>query len=684
MSPVIRPRRPRVPVPFACLTLALIPALPVSLVAQDTEPVERAAQRGAEVTDSLSAGAVHAFLIDLAADHFVRGTVDQQSVDVVVSILGPEGERVARFDGPAEGDELFVFNAEEPGTYRVEVSPFEEDAGRYTFHLPVVEPIASEPAARVDQLMAVFDEPGNPGAVVGVVERGELVFARGYGLANLAHEIPYGRTTRTNIGSTSKQFTAFAIQLLADRGKLSLDDDVRTHLPDVKDFGEPITIRHLLTHTSGYREFLNLLAMGGRRLDYDYVDRAELVEILARQPALQNAPGAEWNYNNTAFGLAADIVAEVGGAPFPEWMRENVFLPLGMENTMVRTDPRTIVPDGALGYVVDKGGYKEASDLGGAMGAGGIYTTIEDLARWMSNYFDPRLGDEGMIREMTTPFTLTDGESTEYGLGLFVDEFRGLRRVHHGGADVAHRSSFFMFPEIDSGYMVLSNLASFPGSLATEVAEAFFSDHFEDEDATDAVAENGEASDAAEFTAETFDAYEGRYAMDQMPSFVLTFRRDGDTYYTQATGQPELEIEPVSDSTFRLLAVDARVTFHREEDGSVERITLHQNGEHAATRVKDDPRSAEELAAYAGRYYSPELEAYWTIEVREDALVATHRRMDDVPLTPGPKGEDSFGGTFPFATIDFERGSDGAVTGFRAGNGRTRDVRFERVQATGN
>jgi CubicO group peptidase (beta-lactamase class C family) len=377
-----------------------LPPAPAS--AQESDPGPRVAEIGAVIVDSLAPGATHAFTLDVTAGSFARGAVDQVSVDVVVTVTGPDGARVARFDGPAEGEEFYAFDAEEPGTYRIEVAPFEEGNGRYAFELAAVEPIASDPGERVDQLFAGFDRPGVPGAVVGVVRDGELVFERGYGEANLRYGIPFTPGTPTNIGSTSKQFTAFAIELLAQRGALSLDDDVRTHLPELKDFGPTVTIRHLLTHTSGYREFLNLLGMAGRRLDYDYVDRSELIDIVERQPELQNEPGAEWNYNNTGYGLLAEIVAKVGGAPFPQWMRENVFLPLGMEHTMVRADPRTIVPGAAMGYAPDRTGFKEASDLGGAMGAGGIYSTVEDMAAWMANYFDPELGGEQIVDEMMT------------------------------------------------------------------------------------------------------------------------------------------------------------------------------------------------------------------------------------------------------------------------------------------
>ena len=667
-------RLPRALVAALAGVLAAAPS-----AAQQASPEPRPAAVGAVVADSLAAAATHAFTLEVEGGTFVRGAVEQVSVDVVVTVKGPGGSTVARFDGPAEGPEFYAFDADDPGTYRIEVAPFEDGTGRYAFTLAAAEPIAEAPEARVDQLFAGFDRPGVPGAVVGVVRDGELVFERGYGEANLRYGIPFTPTTPTNIGSTSKQFTAFAIELIAHRGALSLDDDVRQHLPELKDFGETVTIRHLLTHTSGYREFLNLLGMAGRRLDYDYVDRSELVEIVDRQPELQNAPGAEWNYNNTGYGLLAEIVAKVGGAPFPQWMRENVFLPLGMERTMVRTDPRTIVPGAAMGYVQDRAGFKEASDLGGTIGAGGIYSTLEDMATWMVNYFDPRLGDEAIVDEMMTRYVLTTGDTASYGLGLFVDEFRGVRRVHHGGADVAHRSNFVMLPDSRSGVIVLSNFASMPGGITQRVAEAFFADDLPAPDAgaeTDAV---DAAYDPASFDPATFDDYAGRFAMEEMPAFVLEFRRDDDGYVIQGTGQPAVPLEPTSDSTFRITVVDASVTFHREADGAVRTLTLHQNGDHPANRIEDEPPDEAELAAYAGRYFSPEIEAFWTIEVRDGSLVAEHRRLDPVELSPAPGDADAFSGAFPLVTVAFERGEDGEVSGFRAGNGRTRGVWFERV-----
>lgn len=637
------------------------------------------------ISDSLAATDVHHYILNLPENTFVYGAADQQTVDVVVTVYDPEGTTVDRYDGPARGPERFSFNTRTAGDYRIEVAPFEGATGRYTLVVERAEPIATTPEARVDQLMAGYDNEETPGGLVGVVEGGELVFARAYGMANLTHHIPYTTDTRTNIGSTSKQFTAFAIALLEAQGTLSLDDDIRTYLPELPDLGATVTLRHLLTHTSGYREFLNTIVLTGRRMDRgDYIDRQELIEVVQRQPTLQNIPGTAWNYNNTGFGLLAEVVARVTEQPFPEWMRENVFEPLGMNDTFVRAHPAQIIPHSAQGYVADEGsGYREAVDLGGAMGAGGIYTTLGDLARWMRNYHTMALGGPEVIGAMTTRYVLATGDTTNYGLGLFIEEVRGLRRYQHGGADMAHRSAFFYYPTLDAGLLVLSNNASFDGSIPDEIAEAFFGEHMtpEPNEASDAgTATEATAFDPALYDPADFDVLAGRYELEAVPNFILTFTREDDAFFIQASGQPSAPITPTSDSTFALSVVEASVTFHREPDGTVKSLTLHQNGDHRARRLEDEAwvPSEADRAAYAGRYFSEELETFYTVVIQDSNLVVQQRRMDDVTLTPS--NEDHFTGGFPIAEVTFVRNDAGDVIALTVGNGRTRGVRFEKQE----
>ncbi len=532
-----------------------------------------------------------------------------------------------------------------------------------------------------DQLMAPYDGDDSPGAAVQVWRDGRTLYSKAYGMANLAYDIPFETATPTNIGSTSKQFTAFAVLLQADRGLLSLDDDIREHIPELPEFDETITVRHLLTHTSGLREFLNLLMMTGRRLDHgDWVDRSEIIDIVQRQPVLQNEPGSEFNYNNSAFGLAAVIVERTSGQDFHIFMQENVFGPLGMTRTMVRPSPEHIVPGMSEGYTPGADGFREIGDLGGAVGAGGIYSTVEDLQKWVQNYANPQVGSAEIFDQMMTSYVLTNGDETGYGYGLTIDEQRGLRRVHHGGADVAHRSMLVYYPEINAGITTQSNHSGFSSNVAFELAEAFFADAMESED--DEAVETGEGSfDPEAYDPEDFDDYVGRYDLDASPNFILTFTREDGTFYTQATGQQQLEIVPTSDSTFALTVVEASVVFHRNEAGEVDGITLNQNGQNHATRLDDDGAAGwaptvEDLADFEGRYFSEELETFYTLTLEDEVLVVSHRRLADANLTAGEEDAFTGGGL----TYSFERDRNGAVIGFYVANGRTRDVRFERVR----
>ena len=664
------------PTPLLAALATLLHAGPAS-----SQPPEL--ETGRTLQGSLAAGDTARYTFAADEGDFILGEVNQISVDVTIRVLDPEGNQRARFGGLGRGPERYGGRTSSAGTFTIEliVAGDDEDAGGdYEITLLRNEPAATDPGELTDQMMARFDGDHSPGAAVRVWRDGETLYSKTYGMANLAHGIPFGPDTRTNIGSTSKQFTAFAIMLQAERGHLSLDDDIRTHIPELPEFDDTIRVRHLITHTSGLREFLNLLRMTGRRLDRgDWIDRSEIIEIVQRQPELQNVPGAEWNYNNTAYGLAAVIVERTSGQDFPVFMQENVFGPLGMTGTMVRPSIRHMVPNNSEGYTPTPDGYMQIGDLGGAVGAGGIYGTIADLQTWVENLANPRVGTRESIDEMMTSFVLNDGEETGYGYGLTIDEQGGLKRVHHGGADVAHRSMLVYYPEINAGITTQSNHAQFGSNLAFELAEAFFKDAMELEEEGEGTEEGG-GFDPDTYDPEAFDEFVGRYALDAMPSFVLTFTREDSTLHVQATGQPRLDIVPTSDSTFKLLVVEASITFLRGEDGEVEGLILHQGGDQPATRLAGEEAeewapTEEDLADFAGRFYSEELETFYTFEVKEGALVMRQRRLGRVPLTAGE--EDRFsGGGFSFA---FERDDNGAVTGFRLSNVRTRDVGFGRV-----
>lgn len=656
-------------------------ALATLVQAQTERPNMLAPGQSAHGTLEIDGSAEH--VIELDSGQFVYGEVIQHDVDVTVTIFDPNDDVADRFDLSARGAEPLEMETRVAGQFRIEVSPAEEESGSYSISIERVEAVNTDPVRRLDQLLSQFTGDDVPGGVVVVVRDGEIVHSKAVGMANLAHEVPFDRNTVSNIGSVSKQFTAFAVTQLAYLGKLSLDDDVRKYFPELPDLGQTVTVRHLLNHTNGYREFLNLLGMAGRGIgEGDYIDRDELIYILQQQPELQEDPGTKFNYNNTAYGIAALLVERVTDVPFPQWMAENVFKPVGMENTQVRSHLGKIIPNAADGYIyAEESEFRQAGDLGGGggsvMGAGAVYSTVDDLARWMSNLHTAKVGGADVIDEMTRPQIETPGEDSFYGLGLSIEKHRGLDRISHGGADIAHRAQLLYYPEINSGVISLSNNGAFSGYIARETAEAFFADDMEpEEEAAQAATSNGAGADGASRDPTAFDPHIGKYELDDIPGVVISITRDGRQLFVNSTGNDPLQVAAVSNTVVRV-PPDQTIEFHVADDGRADSLSIGTAEDRLnATRLADwDPVIAD-LDKYTGRYFSDELETFYIVAVGEEGLLIKHRRLEDIELTP--KVEDSFNATFPITEVEFMRGDNGTVTGMTVSNIRTRNVRFER------
>ena len=445
--------------------------------------------------------------------------------------------------------------------------------------------VPSGPEAAVDRLMADFTGDDTPGVVVGVVQAGELVFQKAYGMANLTDGIRFETDTRSNIGSVTKQFTAMGILLLQAEGKLSLDDDIRKHIPELKDFGVPVTIKNLLNHTGGYREVFNLLAMTGFQGE-DALHRDMMIQIVQRQPELQSKPNTEFNYNNTGYILLATTIARVSGMSFPEYMRTHVFEPLGMMDTRVTATQGEVIPHSAQGHLpLPEGGFRSTRDLGAAGGAGGIYTTAEDLAKWMMNLRDAKLGGTEAITAITTPAILENGASTSYGLGMSVGLFGGRVVYTHTGGDTAHRAFFAYFPELESGVVIMSNHAAFDLTMGFAVAQLFFGDKmagadevsvpFETFGPVDPSAAYPAAwmpvsrTDAPPLTAEQLEEFTGRYYCVELETPYEIRLEEGELRAYGFRAGPitlkRIEGDDFTSSAFFF----ANMSFKRAEDGGV-------------------------------------------------------------------------------------------------------------------
>ena len=646
--------------------------------AQDSQPTP--VTKGATIARRLPPGAMHDFMLRVRAPSFVVGTVDQHDVDLVVTATDSAGRVLARVDGPPRGPERFAFAAERPGSYRIRVSAFVSDSGgAYTLRIPRVDRLATTPEARVDQVMALGD-PDGPGAAVGVMRGGRLVFAKGYGRASLEFPAPITPNTPFHVGSVSKQFTAMGIVLLAQQGRLSLDDDVRKHVPELPALGATITLRHLLNHTSGIRDQWDLWAMAGGRMD-DVIRQEDLFRLVTRQQQLNFTPGTEYVYSNSGYMLLAKVVERAGGKPFAAWMSENLFAPLGMRDTHVHDDHERVVPGRAYSYEnADAGGYRNAVLSYANAGPTSVFTTVADLARWLDNFRTGVVGGADARAQLTTRAILASGDTLPYALGLVVDRFRGQPRFQHGGSDRGFRAFVAYYPQLESGVVVLSNHGSFdPARTAARVAEAWFGDKLAAPGgapgpmvATPA-APSGVAIDPARL-----DALTGRFV--GAAGFPFTITRDGGQLFVRAGDQPPLPARALSDSTFRLDAVGATLSFVRLPSGAVDSVRLNQGGT-IETLQRDRPwsPSAADYAELAGRYYSPELDVSYELVASGTRLLVRRANWTDMPLTV--RGRDAFGGRWPLVTLRVERDSaTGQVRGLRVSTERTRDVRFVRQE----
>ncbi|MEA3461152.1 MAG: serine hydrolase domain-containing protein, partial [Bacteroidota bacterium] len=580
----------------------------------------------------------------------------------------------------AQGPEFFQFEIDEAGPYKLVVGPFEDKTGDYTLELKVVEHVADSPEKRANQLFCAYSEEGVPGGVVGVIYRGEVVFSKAYGLANLTHDLPYKVSTPTNIGSVSKQFTAFAILLLEKEGKLSLDDDVRKYIPELPDLGQVVTLKNMLNHTNGFREVYNLMPMTGWKGE-DMLRREEIIEMLKRQEELQNAPGEEYNYNNSAFILLAEIVDRISGMSFPEFMEEQVFGPLGMSSSVVRSNPAVIIPGASQGYFRDSAGYHEAGDLYAAYGAGGIYTTVEDFSRWMGNFSRPLVGGLELVNRLVTVDTLNNGDTLSYALGIGVNEYRGLTVYSHGGADNAHRAYLVYFPQIDGGVVAMSNNASFTSSrIAYAMADLYFGDQMEADEGVKEDEDEGEAADSDEVTVppEVLERYVGEYLVEGT-GFELIFKIVDGGLIVTIEGQSETtRMIPLSQSEFTFEDSPAITKFIANEEEEVSRAEISQDGVTTVfVRTAPYTPTVEDLEKLTGKFFSRELETFYTLEMRDTTLVLVIRNTEEIELSS--IAEDIYrGDVYYIGELAFQRNNSGQVTSFTASNGRTKGIRFEK------
>ncbi len=426
--------------------------------------------------------------------------------------------------------------------------------------------------AAVDKVFAAWTS-ATPGCAVGVSEQGVPVLTRAYGMAELEHGSPNRPDTIFEAGSVSKQFTAAAVILLARDGKVSLDDDVRKYIPELPAYDAPVTLRHMLSHTAGLRDWGNLFGIAGTPRGAKTYTHGHVVDVLSRQRALNFTPGTRWSYSNSGYNLAAVVVSRVSGMSFAEFSRTRIFQPLGMTRTSWRDDYARIVPGRATAYALAGAArYRQDMPFENVHGNGGLLTTVGDLLKWQEAVVNGPLAGAAMADEQQRPMPLGDGRALHYGLGVFRGEYQGVPEIYHSGSTAGYRAFLTYYP---SARLAVATLCNAGNANATALNRAVGDIYLGDRRRPDAPRSTAlreaqgplvgvQRDDTWKPAVEDLQAYAGTYVSDEIETtFVVTV--DNGALIIRRRPDAVITLRPHSRDRFEAGAGLGQVTFHREQ-----------------------------------------------------------------------------------------------------------------------
>lgn len=511
-------------------------------------------------------------------------------------------------------------------------------------------------AAEVDGIFDTFTA-STPGCAVGVGVDGIQVLAKAYGSADLEHDVPNTPDTIFEAGSISKQFTAAAVLLLAQDGKLSLDDPVRTYIPELPDYHTPVTIRHMLTHTSGLRDWGSVESIAGWPRTTRAYTHAHVLDIVSRQESLNFTPGTHWSYSNTGYNLAAILVSRASGMPFAEFTRTRIFEALGMTRTSWRDDYTRIVKHRAQAYDQVDGVFHTDMPFEDVHGNGGLLTTVGDLLTWNENFWSPKIGGAAFVAKEQQPVAFSGGSGHGYGLGLMIDRRRGVPQVDHSGSTAGYLAHLARYPDQHVSVAVLCNASNARATQhAYDVADLYLADR---------VRLAPPPAPAYALTADDFDRLGGTYR-SRLDGRPVTFVRDKDTL------QIERGATLVAQSGTRFVTAGGQ-TWEFDGSGGVRELDRYDIIEYEKTPTWTP--STAELGALAGTYVSDEAETTLVTAVEGGSLTLKRRPDTGVALTP--IYVDAFDAP-RIGLVLFRRDSTGRVAGLSVAQERVWDLRFTR------
>jgi CubicO group peptidase (beta-lactamase class C family) len=534
----------------------------------------------------------------------------------------------------------------------------------------------SSKEARVDALFEPVNSNTTPGCAVSVMNAGDIIYKNGYGMANLEYGVEITPESVFHVASVSKQFTAMAVQLLVNDGKVSWDDNIRDYVPEVPDFGHTITLRHLAHHVSGIRDQWSLLMQAGWRWESDVVTQGDVIDITSRQKSLNFEPGTRYLYSNTGYTLLAVVVERVSGQTLREFTRDHIFEPLGMHQTHFQDDHRRIVENRAWAYEPHrdgKFGMKNSVPVFDVVGASSLFTTVEDMAAWDRNMYTGEVGGLHGIEQLHESFALSNGDTISYKRGLIEGTHRGMTTIGHGGSDAGYRSQYIRIPEHELSIAVFCN---FPGSgpelLSRLIAGLYLPS--QEPASSHTSTQKREEKTRVERISEELQELEGIYVA-QPGDRIISLSYENERLNLNIG--PGLPLQPLEDDHYAIDGSGLEIRINPPWGSEFGHLYfIDQSDSDIYVRHDFWTPSVHELQEYTGRYYSTELATEYQFSVENDRLHFHHRKLESQSMTPVFPDAFRSGGR----TIVFTRDDEDKINGFRVSDSRVWGVRFNRIE----
>ncbi|MBL7698541.1 MAG: serine hydrolase [Chitinophagaceae bacterium] len=522
--------------------------------------------------------------------------------------------------------------------------------------------------AKIDSVFQQWNNAGSPGAAVAIVKDGKTIFTKGYGIANLEYGIPITPASVFHIASESKKYTAFSIALLAKQGKLSLDDDIRKYLPYVQDFRKKITIRHLISHTSGLRDQWQSLVIAGGQMD-DVISQDHVIKFVSQQKELNFDPGERMLYCNTGYTLLAEIVKKASGQSLRAFTEQNIFKPLKMTNAHFNDNYTEIVKNRVNSYYpAGIGRYSNSVLSYSTVGATSLLTTVEDEAKWLINYENMQVGSKELFDQVFETSVLNNGNKTEYGFGVFINNYKGHKRIGHGGADAGFRSYSCYYPNDRLGIVIFSNLGVMnPTGLSEKIADIMFGD--KNSETKPGNTSNGDTA--------SFKYFTGSYLSPEMGSLGVV---EKNTRLFLQLGGGEFPMSYEKEKTYSLFDGFFSIRFDRAAAGKSTGMEIKSFGSTLyAKRFTPASLNERDLDAYTGTYYSDELDATYYIVKENGQLLLRHRKHPDGTLRPITASQFSSSNWW-MDNLLFNTDTGGKITGFEVNAQRVLHLKFKKIK----